>query len=310
MDLDTLRARALYGIRQNVGYTVAIAAIESQSAGEAKYWNEFAAKARAAVENFAVSTTVPSGLPTSKHAFVVLGSGLAADGTMKKKLTRRMDLTFAAAKKYPNSKIIVSGGAPKSGWTEARRMRDWLVKEGIAPSRIIMEDKSASTVSNGRYSLLKLIENKLTTYTIISDASHLRRAALIFEAAKLRWQYTNKKPLAITMVKNYGFPDDTMTKVATTATRNTVFTFASYTAYLTGKYATAVANNEISYPTLKVGSKGAWVKALQTKLGIAADGTFGPKTKIAVAKAQKAKNLVADGVAGPKTLKTLGVASK
>lgn len=54
-------------------------------------------------------------------------------------------------------------------------------------------------------------------------------------------------------------------------------------------------------PTLKVGSKGASVKTLQKKLGITADGDFGPKTKAAVVAFQKKHGLVADGIVGADT---------
>lgn len=54
-------------------------------------------------------------------------------------------------------------------------------------------------------------------------------------------------------------------------------------------------------PTLKVGSKGASVKTLQKKLGITADGDFGPKTKAAVIAFQKKHGLVADGIVGVDT---------
>ena len=64
---------------------------------------------------------------------------------------------------------------------------------------------------------------------------------------------------------------------------------------------TALSNLDLS-TTLTVGSIGDTVKALQTKLGIGADGAFGLGTSRAV-KAWQAKNgLVADGVAGPETL--------
>ena len=52
---------------------------------------------------------------------------------------------------------------------------------------------------------------------------------------------------------------------------------------------------------LKVGSKGDDVKKLQSKLGLTADGSFGPKTEIAVKEWQTKNGLKADGVVGDTT---------
>ena len=60
--------------------------------------------------------------------------------------------------------------------------------------------------------------------------------------------------------------------------------------------------------TLKVGSKGEEVKALQEKLGLAADGDFGPGTEAKLKAWQTANGLTADGIAGPSTLAKLGIA--
>jgi putative chitinase len=57
--------------------------------------------------------------------------------------------------------------------------------------------------------------------------------------------------------------------------------------------------------TLRRGSKGEAVKKMQAKLGLAADGDFGPGTEAALKKWQSANGLTADGVAGPKTLAKL-----
>lgn len=57
--------------------------------------------------------------------------------------------------------------------------------------------------------------------------------------------------------------------------------------------------------TLRRGSKGEDVKKMQAKLGLAADGDFGPGTEAALKKWQAANGLTADGVAGPKTLAKL-----
>lgn len=59
--------------------------------------------------------------------------------------------------------------------------------------------------------------------------------------------------------------------------------------------------------TIKLGSKGNDVVALQKKLNLKADGIFGPLTEEAVKEFQKANGLVADGVVGNATWSKLGV---
>ena len=63
-------------------------------------------------------------------------------------------------------------------------------------------------------------------------------------------------------------------------------------------------------PTVRSGSKGNAVSALQVLLGgLSVDGSFGPKTKAAVVAYQSAHSLSADGIAGPKTWGSLIVGS-
>lgn len=70
--------------------------------------------------------------------------------------------------------------------------------------------------------------------------------------------------------------------------------------------AITTAPKPASKPTLKLGDQGAAVKTLQTKLGITADGNFGPATEQAVKQYQLSHGLTADGVVGPSTWKALG----
>jgi len=58
---------------------------------------------------------------------------------------------------------------------------------------------------------------------------------------------------------------------------------------------------------LKRGMKGAPVKRLQEKLGIGADGDFGPGTQKAVREFQQANGLAVDGIAGPDTFTAMGL---
>jgi peptidoglycan hydrolase-like protein with peptidoglycan-binding domain len=58
---------------------------------------------------------------------------------------------------------------------------------------------------------------------------------------------------------------------------------------------------------LKRGLSGEPVKRLQEKLGVTADGSFGPATEMALKEWQAKHNLASDGVAGPDTFMAMGL---
>jgi len=60
---------------------------------------------------------------------------------------------------------------------------------------------------------------------------------------------------------------------------------------------------------IKLGSKGDVVKQIQQKLGISADGNFGPGTEKSVKEWQTKNGLTADGIVGPSTLEKMGITS-
>lgn len=75
---------------------------------------------------------------------------------------------------------------------------------------------------------------------------------------------------------------------------------AGVTKALGGK---PVPTSSVPYPgrTLKAGSSGKAVEAVQAALGLKVDGKFGPVTEKAVRKYQESHNLVTDGCVGPVT---------
>jgi len=63
----------------------------------------------------------------------------------------------------------------------------------------------------------------------------------------------------------------------------------------------------VVHTTVRKGSKGETVKAVQKALGATADGDFGPGTEAAVIAWQRSKGLVPDGIVGRSTLAAMGI---
>lgn len=59
--------------------------------------------------------------------------------------------------------------------------------------------------------------------------------------------------------------------------------------------------------TVSYGSRGSMVKQVQRKVGVTADGVFGPATRSAVKRYQQRNNLVADGIVGSRTAAKMGL---
>ena len=71
--------------------------------------------------------------------------------------------------------------------------------------------------------------------------------------------------------------------------------------------APAVAEAESTVRDLKIGDTGDAVKAVQSALGINADGIFGPNTRRTVISFQSKNGLDADGIVGAATRQKLGI---
>ena len=256
----------------------------------------------------AISTTVPKGLPDSKkHIFVILGSGSIKGGKIPGKYKRRLKLALKALEAYPNHKLIISGGETSPGYTEAGLGYDWLRTQGIAANRLIKEAGSYSTIGNARNSMAIIVAKGYTSYTVITDATHQRRAGVLFEAARVHISEKKGKNLNIVPISNLSYMDSKAATKAPIASESSVIAYHTALLLNINSEYQAAKKGTGAYPILKLGSTGTWVKALQKKLGVTADGIYGPQTQAAVKKAQKSHGLVVDGIAGPNTLKALGV---
>lgn len=112
----------------------------------------------------------------SRPAIVILGYGLEPDGTMRAILRRRVITGLTVAQFFPQSPIIVTGGNPRNGVTEAAAMRRMLMMLGFPPNRIIVEDKANSTVQNARFSVPLAKEAGTSGIILVTSSTHQDRA--------------------------------------------------------------------------------------------------------------------------------------
>jgi len=87
-----------------------------------------------------------------------------------------------------------------------------------------------------------------------------------------------------------------------------LLTLGSGAAMATGSDGTQTqSSSETEEPSLRVGSTGSAVKAVQRKLGVRVTGYYGEQTAAAVKRFQRRRGLKADGIVGPATARALGV---
>lgn len=111
---------------------------------------------------------------------VVLGCQVFPDGHPSLMLRGRIQAAYGYLTDHPEAVCIASGGQNGSEpVSEAQCIRDTLVSMGIAPERILLEDRSRSTEENLAFSARLIAEHGLpTAVAVASDNFHQLRAAI------------------------------------------------------------------------------------------------------------------------------------
>lgn len=115
----------------------------------------------------------------TEQTVIVLGCGLRGE-RVSVGLAKRLNKAAEYHKENPEAMIIVSGGqGPQEDISEALAMKRYLVDKGIAEDKIIMEDKSTSTITNFRYSreIMEARGMDLSSVVFVTNAYHVYRGA-------------------------------------------------------------------------------------------------------------------------------------
>ncbi|MCP3798106.1 YdcF family protein [Allokutzneria sp. A3M-2-11 16] len=117
---------------------------------------------------------------------VVLGAGLKGD-EVPAQLAGRLDKAREVAASFPEAMIIVSGGrGPGASISEARAMADYLISRGVPSNRVVLEEKSRTTLQNLIFSGEMMAEREPGYRCVVVTSNyHVLRAAAFARRAKV-----------------------------------------------------------------------------------------------------------------------------
>lgn len=111
---------------------------------------------------------------------VIFGAAVRPDGTASEALLRRVGYGLEAAAEYPAAPVLCSGGASRPGRrSEASIMADLLLKDGVAPERLILDETSRDTLENAAAAAAEAARGGHTCVIACSDGYHLPRIQML-----------------------------------------------------------------------------------------------------------------------------------
>lgn len=162
-------------------------ALEAESPAEGALWRrimtDWARLNEAGFENHRV---LPDDLPQDDSLCIVaFGYGLGGDGSIQPELEDRLYVALNAARQYPNAYVAVTGGQTSevAGVTEGGQMAAWLRAQGVAESRLIVEDQALNTTQNAAntYKLLTSAYPQVKTLAVVTSDYHVTCAGVLLQ---------------------------------------------------------------------------------------------------------------------------------
>lgn len=162
-------------------------ALEAESPAEGALWRRIMTDwARLNEVGFEDHRVLPDDLPQDDSlCIVVFGYGLGADGSIQPELEDRLYVALNAARQYPDAYVAVTGGqtSEMAGVTEGGQMAAWLRAQGVAESRLIVEDQALSTTQNAAntYKLLTSAYPQVKTLAVVTSDYHVACAGVLLQ---------------------------------------------------------------------------------------------------------------------------------
>lgn len=137
----------------------------------------------------------PAEPPSTLSCIIVLGGAfenevMASRGGIEfNQAADRFIEAATLAKRYPQARILVSGGDGSFSGTydgDAKASAAFFAAFGIAPERLIREEQSRTTFENARNTEELLTENGLSNCALVTSAFHMPRSVGLFRTLGLK----------------------------------------------------------------------------------------------------------------------------
>ncbi len=121
-------------------------------------------------------------------AILILGTPADADGNPTPEMQDRVREGVREYERGVAPRLIVTGGAAHNRFVEAEVMSHLAQAQGVPSSVIFEERRAQDTIQNACYSAQILKAHGWHSVEVVSSASHLPRAAMIFSGFPLEWR--------------------------------------------------------------------------------------------------------------------------
>ncbi len=128
-------------------------------------------------------------------AIVVLGAPADADGNPTPEQLARVTEGVQEYERGAAPRLLFTGGAAHNRFVEARGMARAAAAQGIPPSAIFVEPEAQDTIQNACYAVRLMKAHGWRSAEVVSSASHLPRAGLIFSRLPIEWRVHAAPPL-------------------------------------------------------------------------------------------------------------------
>jgi uncharacterized SAM-binding protein YcdF (DUF218 family) len=132
---------------------------------------------------------------TRFDAIIVLGYPADSDGNPTPEQLARVTEGVHEYERGVAPRLILTGGAARNEFTEARVMARSAEAEGIPESAIFVEPRARDTIQNACFAVRIMKAHGWRSAEVVSTASHLPRAGIILSQLPLEWRTHAAPPL-------------------------------------------------------------------------------------------------------------------